>query len=96
MIGIYCSDKHNIVSGLCEECNNLLFYANQKLDNCSYGETKTTCAKCPIHCYKPEMRQTERKVMRYSGPKMAYKHPILAVRHLFDGRKKPQRRENVK
>ncbi|MHA2293784.1 MAG: nitrous oxide-stimulated promoter family protein [Candidatus Hodarchaeales archaeon] len=91
MIEIYCSDKHATKRGLCEDCNILLQYANQKLDKCLYGETKTTCAKCPIHCYKPKMRQTVREVMRYSGPKMAYKHPILAFRHLLDGRNKAKR-----
>ncbi len=96
MIKIYCSDKHNTTQGLCKDCNNLLIYANQKLDKCPYGETKTTCAKCPIHCYKNDMRQRVRDVMGYSGPKMAYKHPILAFRHILDGRKKPKRTKKNK
>ena len=91
MIGIYCSGNHAMKDQLCEECTGLLEYANHKIDKCPYSEIKPTCAKCPVHCYKPDMRDFVREVMRYSGPKMAYKHPILAFQHLFDGFKKPKR-----
>ena len=30
-------------------------------------EQKTFCANCKVHCYKPEMREQIRKVMRFSG-----------------------------
>ncbi|MDW2334940.1 nitrous oxide-stimulated promoter family protein, partial [Vibrio sp. 1069] len=32
---------------------------------------------------KPEPKEQMRLVMRYSGPRMLLKHPILAVRHLL-------------
>jgi hypothetical protein len=36
------------------------------------------------------MRENIRVVMRYSGPRMIYKHPIAAVWHMIDrGRKEP-------
>jgi hypothetical protein len=31
------------------------------------------------------MGEKIRRVMRYSGPKMTYYHPILALLHFFDG-----------
>jgi hypothetical protein len=34
------------------------------------------------------MREKIRMVMRYSGPRMIYKHPIAAVWHLIDTRRK--------
>jgi hypothetical protein len=37
------------------------------------------------------MREKVKKVMRYSGPRMLWHHPILAVHHLIDGRKKPEK-----
>lgn len=49
----------------------------------AHTEKKPTCNKCPIHCYKPEPKEQMRLVMRYSGPRMLLKHPILAVRHLL-------------
>ena len=96
MIQIFCNDKHNTKDNLCEECNELKSYSNIRLDKCPYGVNKTTCNKCPIHCYKPEMRERVREVMRYSGPKMSYKHPILAFHHITDGLRKPKLKEKEK
>ena len=67
----------------------LLAYARVRLDKCRYGTEKPTCANCPTHCYKPAMRERVREVMRYSGPRMLRKHPVLAVAHLVDGHKTP-------
>ncbi len=87
MIALYCHKLH-FADGLCNQCKKLLDYARERLDKCPFGESKTTCAKCPVHCYKPEMRQQIRAVMRYSGPRMIYRHPIMAIQHLVDGRRK--------
>ncbi len=91
MIAIYCRDHHNTKSGPCGECRELLEYAHLRLAHCPLQENKTTCGNCPIHCYKPRMREKVREVMRYSGPRMIRHHPILAVGHIVDGfRKKPK------
>jgi len=89
MIGIYCKGNHRSSSEMCIDCKELLGYAIDRLDKCSFQENKPTCASCPIHCYKPAMREKIRNVMRYSGPRMLYRHPILALLHLIDRRKKP-------
>jgi len=86
MITIYCR-KHHSADELCPECRALMEYARKKLEQCPFGEGKTTCARCPVHCYRPEMRQKIRILMRYSGPRMIYKHPLMAIRHLMDGRR---------
>ena len=75
--------------GLCPECAELLDYARLRLEKCRYGADKPTCANCETHCYKPAMRERVREVMRYSGPRMLKRHPVLAVAHLVDGRKTP-------
>ncbi len=87
MISDYCRARHP-GNGLCPECAALENYARERLARCPFGERKTTCAKCPVHCYKPDMREKIRTVMRYSGPRMIYRHPVLAVFHLADGRRK--------
>jgi hypothetical protein len=97
MIRLYCRDQHRPVDGrgaqaLCAECQELLDYARARLERCPFQEDKTTCAKCPVHCYRPAMRERIRVVMRYAGPRMLLRHPLLAVRHLLDGRReKPLR-----
>lgn len=92
MIEIYCHGQHGTEDDLCAECQTLHYYAQQRLSRCPFQEGKTTCAKCPIHCYKPAMRQQIRSVMRYAGPRMLYRHPIMALQHMIDGlRKEPTR-----
>lgn len=81
MIRIYCKKKHHD-QGLCTECQDLNEYAMKRLAQCKFGEEKTACAKCPVHCYKPEYRQKIKGVMRYSGPWMLLYHPIESVRHI--------------
>ncbi len=86
MIDMYCRGNH-AGKGLCAECEELINYSRERLSRCPYGEGKTTCARCPVHCYKPDMREKIRTVMRYSGPRMIYRHPIMAIRHFIDGRR---------
>ncbi len=84
MVEIYCQENHHPAGGLCPECQQLTVYAMQRLEKCPFQAEKPTCAKCPIHCYKPAMRLQVRQVMRYSGPRMMLHHPILALCHMLD------------
>jgi hypothetical protein len=89
MFAIYCRDQHAALHGvLCADCQALQDYAVQRLDRCPFQEDKPTCANCIVHCYKPEMRQQVRRVMRYAGPRMLLRHPILAMRHMLDGKRR--------
>lgn len=81
MVRIYCRNNHDAV--LCDECRGLLDYAAQRIEKCPFGVEKPTCENCTIHCYKPEMREKVKQVMRYSGPRMLTRHPVLAIRHLI-------------
>ncbi|MBU0729805.1 MAG: nitrous oxide-stimulated promoter family protein [Proteobacteria bacterium] len=90
MLKLYCRDHHKTKQELCTECQKLAEYVKLRLKNCPFQENKTTCGNCPIHCYKPEMRQKIREVMRYAGPRMIRHHPLLAFGHMLDGfRKNP-------
>jgi hypothetical protein len=84
MIGIYCHGHNHPAETLCEECHALLSYALQRIDKCPFQTEKPICAKCPVHCYKADMREQVRRVMRYSGPRMMIYHPLLALRHYMD------------
>jgi len=87
MIGIYCRAKHAAQAPLCPECVDLEAYTRLRLEKCPYGEAKPTCANCPIHCYQPHRREQVRRVMAFSGPRILWRHPVLAVRHMLDGRR---------
>ena len=85
MIAIYCRDLHKPADGLCESCAALQAYALARLERCTFGAGKPKCADCPIHCYKPAMREAIRAVMKHSGPRMLVRHPVLALGHTLDG-----------
>jgi hypothetical protein len=91
MIKIYCNDHHNTGNEICTNCQELFEYAKTRLEKCPFQENKPTCAKCLIHCYNSSMRITIRDVMRHSGPRMLFKHPVLALHHLLDRFKKPEK-----
>ena len=89
MIRLHCHDLHGEDEGLCDEgCATLLAYATRRLDRCVFGDDKPTCANCKVHCYSAAMREEVRGIMRYAGPRMLCRHPILALWHLVvDGRR---------
>jgi hypothetical protein len=94
MVRIFCDARYGTDGMLlCPACAELLNYAEKRLDKCPYGENKSACSKCEIHCYKPEMRRRITEVMQYSGPKIVTEHPLLAIEHLL--RTKSSRRRKT-
>lgn len=92
MMRIHCADRHAAAThddrGLCPECAELLAYARKRLANCPFGVDKPTCANCQVHCYGARQREAVRVVMRHAGPRMLWRHPVLALAHLLvDGRR---------
>ena len=86
MVQIYCRHHHHLQVTDCDECREIQNYALDRLYHCPFQEGKTSCKKCPIHCYKPDMKEAVRKVMRFSGPRMLHRHPILTIFHFIDER----------
>lgn len=95
MIALYCRKKHGARDGLCPACAALAAYAEQRSDRCPFMETKTFCSNCSVHCYKPEMREKIREVMRFSGPRMLFVHPVAAIRHVVETRREKRRLEEA-
>lgn len=95
MIALYCRKNHGRRT-LCPDCAALDAYARQRSDKCPFMETKTFCSNCRVHCYRPEMREKIRVVMRFSGPRMLFRRPILTIRHLIETKKEKKRLEATK
>lgn len=84
MCSLYCRQKHGL-KALCQECESLQDYALKRLKFCTFGEQKSTCANCKVHCYAPKERQLIQNLMREIGPALIWRHPILSLWHLWDG-----------
>lgn len=86
MVGMYCRHHHG-AQQLCAQCAELFAYARRRLERCVFGDAKPACAKCVVHCYNAAMREQVRVVMRWAGPRMLARHPVLAIRHLMAERR---------
>lgn len=95
MIALYCRHHHG-GKELCPDCAALDAYARQRSEKCPFMETKTFCSNCRVHCYKADMREKIRAVMRWSGPRMIFHHPVMALRHLIETKREKRRLENEK
>ena len=84
MIKKYCRGKHGTKGKeLCEECKALTEYALFRLEKCPFKVNKKFCSFCKIHCYKPDMREKIKDVMKWSGPRMIFTHPVFTFKHVF-------------
>jgi hypothetical protein len=81
MIVLYCRNNH-AGNEVCQSCRELMHYAEKRLHRCPYKDKKPVCSRCRIHCYQSVMRMKIKRVMRFSGPRMVFSHPILLLRHL--------------
>ncbi len=89
MIGMYCRHHHRSEAGeLCPDCSGLYEYVSARTDHCPFMKTKTFCSACKVHCYSPEMRQKIKQVMAWAGPRIFFRHPLLALRHALLARTK--------
>lgn len=84
MVGIYCESRHGSKDELCNECTRLLDYAESRIEFCPFGTSKPQCTKCEIHCYSDTKRNDIKQVMRFSGPRMLWKHPLKTILHYAD------------
>lgn len=83
MIGIFCRAHHGSRSGVCKECEELASYYERRVERCPLGANKRSCKICEIHCSERLHQDRIREVMRYAGPRMIFRHPLMALRHLY-------------
>lgn len=82
MTELYCKGKeHN--SELCNHCKEIITYSHGRIDSCKFGDDKKFCSQCTVHCFKEDMRKEVKKIMRFSGPRILFYHPVMALKHLI-------------
>jgi len=81
MIRYFCKAKHR-ERDLCNSCSGLLQDITVRIDRCHLDEKISSCFMCPDYCYSPEMRTKIKAAMRFSAPRMLFRHPVLIFKHL--------------
>ncbi len=84
MISMYCRKFHGVKRNICSECKELNDYAYYRLDRCFHSPLKPSCNKCKTQCWEPAYKDKIIKIMMFSGPRLLFTHPILAIKHIFD------------
>ena len=82
MVKLYCKRE------LCDECKEVLNYSLKRIDNCKFMETKTFCSNCKAPCYSPKMKEKVKQIMKFSGPRILFHHPLLVISHMLSRFKK--------
>ena len=93
MIRIYCRHNHKDYHktyyktfgsrDICKECQEIYNYAVLRIDKCRYMEHKTFCSACPTPCYRKDMREKIKNIMSFSGKRMLFYNPPIALKHIF-------------
>ena len=83
LISIYCEKNHRQSNGLCDQCQEIKVYAINKIKECPDQPDKPICESCSTHCYEPVMRERIKEIMRFSGPRIIWRHPILTIDHIM-------------
>ncbi|MDR0782746.1 MAG: nitrous oxide-stimulated promoter family protein [Propionibacteriaceae bacterium] len=72
---------------LCADCARYANYAERRTETCRF-DPKPFCSTCTAKCYKPEMTEYARKVMRYSGPRsLRSRFALRALQHILASRR---------
>jgi hypothetical protein len=71
---------------MCEQCAEYVRYAEERVGKCPKNP-KPFCTACEIKCYKPNMAEYARNVMRYSGPRSIFsRYWCRAIWHIVTGK----------
>ena len=63
----HCHYQHDTEKEeICAECEELIQYAKEKLENCPYNP-KPKCKDCKTHCYKDIYQKKVREAMSLAG-----------------------------
>lgn len=79
---IFCRDTHGTNGDLCTSCHDIFSYARMRIDRCPFKADKAVCSDCQVHCFQEKYREKIKTIMRFAGPKMPLRHPLLALRHV--------------
>ena len=82
---IFCRAHHADAAkddaGLCASCRETVERTLERTLACPYGH-EGNCQDCDIHCQRGEAQERIREMMRYSAPRMTFRHPLMTAEYL--------------
>ena len=82
---IYCSAHHDSAehdeAGLCPSCREAVSATFERASNCPNHQTGN-CEDCEIKCQRGDAQARIRQIMRYSAPRMLFRHPLMTLEYL--------------
>ena len=83
MIRLYCKTLHR-GAVVCPDCEELIAYVENRMENCRLGNEKPNCSQCQCHCYQPAKRLELAHVIRWTMPKFTWRNPVQALQFKLD------------
>lgn len=85
MIKIFCKSNHSDdntynCNNLCNKCYDMQKYMHYRIDHCKQNNF---CAYCGTKCHPKDKSDYMKKIMRYSGPRIFKKYPIISIKHFI-------------
>jgi hypothetical protein len=81
----YNNINYDINLNLCDECNELINYSFNRLNECPH-DIKPRCRTCPSPCYEKQEWKKLSKLMKYSGLQFG----LIKIKKLFKKNKKDE------
>ncbi len=69
-------------AALCPSCMELVTRVEGRTERCPHMAYKSYCHLCPRPCHPPAEMARITPLMRYSGPRLLLRHPVLTLRHV--------------
>lgn len=68
---------------LCKDCLNLALLAQIHIQQCARIQDKSFCHLCPKNCYSKRHLKQISTMMKFSGKRILFYHPLLALKYIF-------------
>lgn len=82
---IYCDAHHRKAErdarGLCASCGEAIDATFARAANCP-NHRSGNCEDCDVKCQRGDAQVRIKQIMRYSAPRMLFRHPLMTLEYL--------------
>lgn len=82
---IFCNAHHPDAdrdeAGLCPACRNTIDATFARTATCP-NHQRSNCEDCAVKCQRGDAQARIKEIMRYSAPRMLFRHPLMTLEYL--------------